>query len=463
MRAACFGGRQVCNKCFSIAVAFFLPSFLLWAVQTAHAVNGERDTSDVAEAPAEAVRKEAVKQRPPRDGFERIQQRLGFFPKNSSLNVEFGSHRGVDLIDLDKIEMPLKSRSGAKSNAKQNDAEESAKVPAEPKDRLANPANENAASQIQGDGATKEEQRGRLRTPGVVFWGEKNENHEYLPPDQNEKVRVNPEAPSSIISMKDAYERGDMVMARQYARQFVRLMQNYQFEVRLMTQLILQAWIDEKAIDDEEAVGVTQMIDIELAKTRQELGAVIKPTQEVAMRRIKPDPKNEVEIYYFFSMNCSWCRYMAPDVERLWRAVKDDPRVKMVGLTMGSFTEEWLKDYRDYTGLSAPVFDGTEVAQQFKLAFVPAIVIIAPNGKRAYMKSGQQSFERMYEFVRTAQGLPAVSTPQLDQLVRAPIGRVEEQAAAEKGKSIQVADKSRSHGIVPVSTTKVSSVEVDRF
>ena len=244
----------------------------------------------------------------------------------------------------------------------------------------------------------------------------------FLPPDQTPSVAVNPEAPTSVISMIESSRRGDTVTAKAYAKQFVRTLQNYFFEVKQITSLIGDALIEEDVISDDDWVGAEQSIDIELARTRLEKGAAIKPSHDVAMKRIVPDPKKEVEVYFFFSRSCSYCRFMAPDVERLYRAFKDDSRVKFTGLVVGDSYDEWLREFRDYTGLSIPVYDGTDFSRELKIGFLPVLLVVTPNGNNSYYKSGQQTFERMYEFVRVSQGLPLEDSSKIQAIIKTPIG-----------------------------------------
>ncbi|HMO19287.1 MAG TPA: hypothetical protein PKA63_05950 [Oligoflexia bacterium] len=254
----------------------------------------------------------------------------------------------------------------------------------------------------------------------------------FLPPDQTPQVAINPEAPSSIISMIESNRRGDKVTAKAYAQQFVRVLQNYFFEVRQISSLIGDALIEEKVIEEEDWLGAEQAIDIELARTRLEKGVTIKPTNDVAMKRIVPDPKKEVQIFFIFSRSCSYCRFMAPDVERLNRVLSGDKRVKLTGLVVGGGDELWLNEFKAYTGLSIPVFEGTEFAKNFKFKFLPVVLIVLPNGQRTYFKSGQQSFERMLEFVRTAQGLPLEDKPSIQAVIKTPIGEGEKLIMASK-------------------------------
>lgn len=285
---------------------------------------------------------------------------------------------------------------------------------------------------------------------------------EVLPPHITPSVRLNPDAPSSILGMVGAMRDEDRVLADAYADQYVRYMQNYFFEVREITQLIGEALVRQKAIDEDNWDGVGQQMVRELAQTRKEMGALIKPTHDVAMKRIKPDSAGRADVYFFFTMSCSWCRYMAPDVERLWRVLKDDPKAKMVTLTIGQASPELLQEYRSYTGLSAPIYEGTVMAKQLDLGFVPALVVVSPSKNHAYLKTGQQTFERMYEFVRMVQGQEVKETPTIRRLLETPIGQAELMQASQDKRPLKVAYKhSMAKGIK--SKTRRDKDALQRF
>lgn len=262
---------------------------------------------------------------------------------------------------------------------------------------------------------------------------------EILPPEQTPDVRINPDAPGCFKGMVAAKRAGNKMLAKQYAEQCIRYQQDFLFEARDYAQLMGKALTAQGVIDEDDWDGVTQMMDYELAETRKELGTILKPTHDVAMRRIVPDSKQEVEIFYFFTLNCSWCRYMSADAERLWRIAQSDPRIKMTGILINDVRTEWLEEYRDYTGMTMPIMYGQELAKQFDVKFVPALVVVAPNTDKAYLKTGQQNFERMYEFVRTVQGLPATVTAQFKQLLETPIGQKEIKERGVEGSKIYVA------------------------
>lgn len=268
-----------------------------------------------------------------------------------------------------------------------------------------------------------------LKKPGPVFV-EKFKPGDLLPPEVDPRVRINPEAPPCFIGMATAHEEGDEVMAARYADCWVRYQQNIFFKVRDLTKIIGQSLIRQKVIEEGDWDGVEQYIDYEMARTREIRGEVFKPTHDKAMERIKPDPKGKADVYFFFTMNCSYCRFMAPDVERLWQVLKNDPNVRMTAVTLGPYPQSWLDDYREYTGATFPVKNGEDLAKAFNLKFVPALVVMAPNAKAAYFKSGQQSFTNMYDFVRHVQGMPSTITTAMETLSKTPIGQVENERAA---------------------------------
>lgn len=314
------------------------------------------------------------------------------------------------------------------------------------------------------EAATKvPEKENKLST--IEFQGGDPKSRNIPPPEENPSILVNPDSPAPVLGMIDSYRRGDEQKAGEYADQFVRYVQNYFFEVRKITQLFGQALVRQHVISEDDWVGVGQYIDYEMAKTRKERNIVIKPTQEVAMKRIKADEKHEAEIYYFFTMNCSWCRYMAPDVERLWRVAQRDPKVKMTALTLEDVPEDWITEYRRYTGLSVPIFDGKEAAKKLDIGFVPALVIVSPTGKHAYKKTGQQTFERMYEFLRTVQGLPVELSGELLRLVEAPIGEAEIAQAKGNPRKITVVSQAqlKTDGQPKTKAAAEKAVAIEKF
>jgi len=244
-------------------------------------------------------------------------------------------------------------------------------------------------------------------------------------PDQDPRVRINPEAPGPFKAMALAFQDGDHALAAQYADQFVRYQINLMYEVKELTSLIGEALIRQSAVEEEDWVGVEQYLDREFAYSRADNSSPIRATHEEGLKRIVADPAGQAEIYFFLNLNSKWARQMAPDIERLWRLVQHDSKLKMGVFGLGPAPKNFLASYKDYTGLTAPILDGAEVAKSFRVAFVPAVVVVAPGSKSAYVRTGLQSFKELYELIAAVQGRPMVMTQAATKLMNTPIGYVE--------------------------------------
>jgi len=315
----------------------------------------------------------------------------------------------------------------------------------------------------------EDESSGSGKQAQIVFVSEDPASH-IRPPDEDVPVRLNPEAPGPLLGLHSSIISNDIPLAERYADQLVRYEQKVIFLARFAADLIGEAMVRQGLIDEEEYIGAWQLRDYTDAKARELANSPIRPTHEEAMRRIVPDSENRAHIYYFFTLNCSWCRFMAPDVERLYLATKNDPNVRIVALTLGATPEDWVEEYRAYTGIKeTPIMEGADYAKGFRVAFVPAIVVVAPstagaNGKpRAYLRAGQMGFDRIYEFVRSVQGLPATMTPEIQRIMNRAIGEAEiQQARLDGTKSIERPERARARFAGPVRTITVKD-SMDKF
>ncbi len=255
--------------------------------------------------------------------------------------------------------------------------------------------------------------------------------------DEELLSRVDPNAPDGFKKIVIGLRSRDMAKAAEGADLFVDYMVNLMWEVREITKLIGGALLRRGLIKEESWDGVEQYLEYELAQARKSMGSPMKITHEESLKKIKPDPQHKVEIYYFFTLSCSYCRYMASDVERLYRAVvKNDNRVKLVGLTFRNTPVDWVKSYRRHTGLTIPIFEGKKVAESLDISFVPSFVVISPTTKKAYKRSGQMTFDHMYEFVRAVQGLPAPMTRKIKNLKKLPISMPEQYGGMTKSEAM---------------------------
>lgn len=250
--------------------------------------------------------------------------------------------------------------------------------------------------------------------------------------DEDIRVKAIAEAPLSMKGLVDCQQHKDYRCAELYADRFVKYMVNLMTAVREITHLIGEAYVRLGQLDEEDWVGAEQLLDMQMAEVSKNDPLAFKLTHELALEQIKPDPTQKAEIFVFCSLSNRYCREMSPDIERLWQVAKADPRLKMVMVTLKRYPDPWIKSYRQYTGLSVPIREGANIAKAFRIAFVPAMVIYSPGTKTSYIRTGQEDFVRMYETVRTVQGLPKALTPPLEKLIQTPIGNIELLKVKEK-------------------------------
>jgi hypothetical protein len=279
----------------------------------------------------------------------------------------------------------------------------------------------------------------------MVFVGNNPSEH-MLPADKTPAVRVNPEAPGPFVAMKKAYDEGDLQTANAFADQYVRYMQRVMFEVRELSQMIGEALVRNKVLEEDDWVGVSQYMGREMARNAAVSGEKVnfKATAELALERIQADKSGKAEIYIFCSVTSSYCRQMGPTIERIYRLTKNDPSIKFAVFTIGKGQQEYLKDFKTYTGMTMPIQNGDELAKQFRVSFVPAVVVRAPTTNRAYLRTGLVQFPRFVEFVRTVQGRPVDMTDGEMNLVATPIGAVENGDNADSASSDFSAPKNPS-------------------
>lgn len=226
--------------------------------------------------------------------------------------------------------------------------------------------------------------------------------------------------------MVEHLQKGNYADAKASAGEFVSYLSELMFMVREVTHLIIEAMIEQGLKTNEDYEGVEQMLDWQMAQARSKSNLPIKPTHEKTLARIKsPDPEGRAEVLFFFALNCRYCRDMSADLERVSRALKHDRRVTFTGMILGTPPDEWVKSYQDYTGLRIPIAPGDAHAKALRISFLPTLVVISPGNKVSYLRTGQQSFEHIYEFIRTVQGEPKTIHPALMRDLNRPIGEME--------------------------------------
>jgi len=268
-------------------------------------------------------------------------------------------------------------------------------------------------------------------------------------PSEEPVIPVSPEAPESFKAMKHAYNSGDLQAAAGEADNYVRYMQKLMLEVRELSQLVGEALVRQGVIDEEDWVGVGQYLSKEMATSRSEKGDLLGVTADLSLERIEADPSNRAEIYVFISPSSRYSREMGPDIERMRRIAQRDSRIKFGVYSVGPQDSARMEAFKSYTGLNAPVQDGTALAKQFRVAFVPSVVVRAPTTNKLYLRTGALEISRLIEFVRTVQGLPQIVSDSEFSIIEAKVGSKEQQPATSSNGIVRVSYRGNSDDSAP--------------
>lgn len=241
----------------------------------------------------------------------------------------------------------------------------------------------------------------------------------------------------AILDMRQCILKGDEACKKEAADRYVAYMKQLMFLVREITTAILEAYNRAESTDEEDKVGSTQLGEYLAAQASMDTMGKALIDKDDVLKRVNADPENMAHVFFFFDLSSNFARNMAPDVERLWRALKHDRRVKMVALVTKPTPRAWIDSFREYTGMTVDIYEGEKYAKAFGIALSPSLVIVAPSSSTVYLKAGQTTFESMYELVRAVQGLDRKLTPELQKLKSIPIGFVEQQKAGANSKNGQ--------------------------
>lgn len=259
-------------------------------------------------------------------------------------------------------------------------------------------------------------------------------------------------SPDSFKAMVESIQKGDRQGAKEGAMGFVGYLRELMYMVREITHYTVEAMVEDGEKDEEEVRGVEELLEWNMAQARKASNLPVKPNQKTSLEKIKqPDSEGKAEVYFFFALNCKYCREMAPDVQRLAFALKDDKRVKITGYVIGKPPKDIMKSFVEYTGLDIPIFPGEEAAKTLRMSFMPSLLVVSPSNNTSYLRTGGQSYKHMFEFVRKVQGLPLEMDKKQIALASLSIGQI---GTLQKGGVIST---------VKDTSSASASVNLDKF
>jgi hypothetical protein len=163
------------------------------------------------------------------------------------------------------------------------------------------------------------------------------------------------------------------------------------------------AYLEMQANKEEEEEGfeepVKPTIDPEEIKVRKKIRQEI-----LAKQNAKPDPKGEVDVYFFLRSNDQASEYMATNFQELYTRYKDNNKIRLAGLTLELESGSSVSAYRARTKAGFPIANGTVMAKSLGVDSVPTIIFISRTTGQAIAESGARPFLYLDEMAKVISG-----------------------------------------------------------
>lgn len=272
-------------------------------------------------------------------------------------------------------------------------------------------------------------------------------------PEKEPEVLAQKDSPKPFQGMMAALQVGDEKLAQQYARQYARYMKTTQERVSRTTNLTGLAMATDGRVDkDSWAWSMASEAEKELFKdevatlneadpvSKQELSDKAKnlirlaleeddkpktaskvdqaeakgflgtPEEQVSFARTQHrksairDSKGEVDVFLFVDVKNRDSLFTAAHVERVFRKIQSDERIRFAALSVGFVSESDRQLFRKQGQLSYPVIDGSDLSKTMNISRLPSLVLVARNSGKAAIDIGRRGDDYILERIRLIQG-----------------------------------------------------------
>ncbi|MEZ4754294.1 MAG: hypothetical protein R3A13_08295 [Bdellovibrionota bacterium] len=144
--------------------------------------------------------------------------------------------------------------------------------------------------------------------------------------------------------------------------------------------------------------------DAEQALVDQERVERFKANLEFKTKRIPVDPQGKVDILFFFEPQQLASIKITPAIEALYRESEEDENLNLMGFTLGSGDADKEEQFRDVTNASFPIHKAANAAVALGVKQTPTVVLIAQTTGESLVEVGDRSFFYLDELVKKMQG-----------------------------------------------------------
>lgn len=143
--------------------------------------------------------------------------------------------------------------------------------------------------------------------------------------------------------------------------------------------------------------------EVSVPATKEEL---VERARAVALIKNKApvDQKGEVDVYFFFRPRDKHSQQMGYDIQKLYKQYKDNPKIRIIGLTMEVEDAPALQAFRFSNQSTFPVQNGAMLAKKLNVKSVPTTIGVARTSGNALVEEGRRSYYYIDELVKQIRG-----------------------------------------------------------
>ncbi|MCB0318584.1 MAG: hypothetical protein KDD56_07490 [Bdellovibrionales bacterium] len=282
---------------------------------------------------------------------------------------------------------------------------------------------------------------------------------EYGDPSISQPVLAKEDAPKPFRAMMAAMQKGEDKLAYEYAKQYVRYIQDLNHSNMRAVGLSQLAMVREGLIAESDVINSVSPKDKELLnqdiknqlkaeevktylsnlspetkslllkahqgvleednslfeKEKLNLEAEQRLAEEERFQRYKArlelnrkhipiDPEGKVDVLFFFNAEQINSLKMSPVIEALFRESEEDEGFNLIAYSLAKIDADREANFRRITNANFPIQEAAQLARALGIKQAPATVIISQTTGESIVEVGSRSFFYLDELVRKMQG-----------------------------------------------------------
>ena len=279
---------------------------------------------------------------------------------------------------------------------------------------------------------------------------------EFGDPSEAHPVLAKDDAPKPFRAMMAAMNKGENKLAYDYAKQYVRYVQDLNRSNMRAVGLSQLAMVREGLLSEADVINSVNPEDrkfldqdikehLESEKSKSYLGSLdpatralllkaeddleeesiaedafaeevqselaeeervqrFKANLELNKKFIPVDPEGKVDVIFFFEPEQINSIKMAPAIEAIFRESQEDENLNLIGFTLSPIDRDREMKFKSITSSSFPMQSAANAASALGIEQTPATVLISQTTGESVVEVGNRSFFYLDELIKKMQG-----------------------------------------------------------